>query len=118
LRIVKEYNLEARTEKFAADCRSFVRRVTQEIPNREDIKQLVRSSGSVAANYIEANERLGDKDFVMKLKISRREAKESRLWLSLILSEGQTLIDEKERLLKESHELRSILSSIINSHKG
>lgn len=115
---MKEYDLESRTEKFAADCRAFVRQVDQDIPNREDIKQLVRSSGSVAANYIEANERFGERDLLMKLRTSRREAKESRLWLSLILATGKELLNEKERLVRECYELRKILSSIINKRGG
>ncbi len=72
---------------------------------------MVRSSGSVAANYIEANERLGKKDFLMKLKISRKEAKESQLWL--IQTNQSELIVEKQRLIGEGSELRRILSAII-----
>lgn len=108
------YDLEERTERFAADCRAFVRRIEKDIPNFEDSKQLVRSSGSVAANYIEAIEPLGKKDSQMKLKISRKEAKESRLWLRLIQTNQSELIIEKERLTRESNELRKILSAIIN----
>jgi four helix bundle protein len=105
------YDLEERTERFAADCRAFVRRVEKDIPNFEDSKQMVRSSGSVAANYIEANERLGKKDFLMKLKISRKEAKESQLWL--IQTNQSELIVEKQWLIGEGSELRRILSAII-----
>lgn len=112
--LVMEYSLEKRTEAFAADCRSFVRRVEWDIPNMEDCKQLVRSSGSVAANYIEANECLGDKDLLMRLKISRKEAKESRLWLSLIMTKQPELVIEKQRLTNECNELKNILSAIIN----
>jgi four helix bundle protein len=81
--------------------------------NFEDGKQLVRSSGSVGANYIEANEKLGDKDFLFRLKISRKEAKESKYWLRLlkvINPEKQEIAD----LIKEAEQLRKILSSIIN----
>lgn len=60
------------------------RKLEINIWNREDIKQVVRSSGSVAANYIEANEKLGDKDFLMKLRICKKEIKETILWLRLI----------------------------------
>ena len=111
---VKEYDLERRTEQFAADCRALVRSVEKDIPNFEDSKQLVRASGSVAANYIEASEPLGSRDFLMKLKISRKEAKESRLWLSLIKTKQPDLSDQKERLIGECIELRKILSAIIS----
>jgi len=45
------------------------------------LNSLVRASGSVGANYIEANESLSKKDFLMRVKICRKEAKESRYWL-------------------------------------
>ena len=116
--LVMEYSLEKRTEAFAADCRSFVRRLEKDIPNIEDCKQLVRASGSVAANYLEANESLGDKDLLMRLKISRKEAKESRLWLSLIMTKQPELVTEKQRLTNECNQLRNILSAIINKRLG
>ncbi|MCE5276728.1 MAG: four helix bundle protein [Planctomycetaceae bacterium] len=77
----KPYDLEERTFEFARDVRLLVKRITLTIANIEDCKQLIRSSGSVGANYIEANESLGKKDFQMHVKISRKEAKESRYWL-------------------------------------
>ncbi|MFZ0599290.1 MAG: four helix bundle protein, partial [Flavobacterium sp.] len=81
--------------------------------NIEDSKQLVRSSGSVGANYIEANEKLGDKDLIFRLKISRKEAKESKYWLRLLqeLNPDQKILSES--LLFEIEELRKILSAII-----
>jgi four helix bundle protein len=59
------------------DCR-------RTIGNVEDAKQFIRASGSIGANYIEANEAIGKKDFVMKIKICRREAKETYYWLRLL----------------------------------
>lgn len=73
----KIYDLEERTFEFARNTRLFVRKLEINIWNREDIKQLVRSSGSVAANYIEANEKLGEKDFLLKLRICKKEVKET-----------------------------------------
>ena len=83
------------------------------VSNIEDAKQLVRSSGSVGANYIEANEKLGDKDLLFRLKIARKEAKESKFWLQLLndLNPDQKLASEL--LLYEVEELRKILSAII-----
>lgn len=65
----KIYNLEERTFVFARDCRFLVRDLKNTISNIEDGKQLVKSSGSVGANYIEGNEKLGDKDLKFRLKI-------------------------------------------------
>lgn len=69
---------------FAKECRLYIRSLPKTTINIEDGKQLIRSSGSVGANYIEANEKLGDKDLVFRLKISRKEAKESKFWLRLL----------------------------------
>lgn len=113
----KRYDLEDRTLQFASDMRLFTRKLPKDIANNEDIKQLVRSSGSVGANYIEANEALSKKDFIMRAKISRKEAKESIFWLKL-LSVPNNLSTEHSRLLKEAGELLKILSAILrNSEK-
>jgi four helix bundle protein len=109
------YNLEERTFEFAKKVRSFIKKIPKTISNIEDAKQLTRSSGSVGANYIEANESLSKKDFLMRAKISRKEAKESKYWLRLIDTQEQKEI-EKDRatLVQESTELVQIFSSIIN----
>lgn len=110
----KIYDLEDRTKKFAKDCRTLVRNILKDIPNREDGKQLIRSSGSVAANYIEANEALSQKDFVYRVKVCRKEAKESRLWLDLVSLTDQNEIDLQKRLFQETTELVKIFSTIIS----
>lgn len=80
----KQYDLEKRTLQFAKDVRNLVKKVQKTISNIEDGKQLIRSSGSVGANYTEANESLSKKDFIMRIMICRKEAKESEYWLQLI----------------------------------
>jgi four helix bundle protein len=79
---------------------------------------VVRSSGSVGANYREANEALSKKDFLMRMKISRKEAKESEYWLRLI-NETNDLEnhDEAEALIQEATELKKIFSAIIEKSK-
>jgi len=79
----KHYDLEERTFEFAQNCKNYVKKLPRTISTIEYGKQLIRSSGSVAANYIEANEALSKKDFIMRIKISRKETKESSLWLRL-----------------------------------
>jgi len=112
------YDLEARTLKFAKDVRNFVRKLLRTISNIEDSKQLVRSSGLIGANYIEANEALSKKDFSMRIKISRKEAKESCFWLSLIyVGNNSTLEGEREKLLDESKQLTKIFGSIVEKSK-
>lgn len=112
----KKYDLEERTFDFAKDCRKYVKSLKTSIGNLEDGKQLIRSSGSVGANYIEANEKLGEKDFQFRLRIARKEAKESGYWLRL-LKEMNPDDDLVKDLIKESLELRRILSSILNKVK-
>lgn len=96
----KKYDLEERTFEFARDVRAFVKSLTRSIANIEDAKQVIRSSGSVGANYIEANEALSKKDFKMRIKISRKEAKESRYWLRLVDSLTQVRIGTSMKIAR------------------
>src|SRR4051812_8164864 len=80
----KPYDLEQRTELFAKRVRAFVKKLTRIDANVIDGRQILRSSGSMAANYIEANESLGKKDFLMRIRICRKEAKETGLWARLL----------------------------------
>jgi four helix bundle protein len=109
----KPYDLEERTFLFARECRIYIQKLPKTISNIEDGKQLVRSSGSVGANYIEANEKLGEKDLSFRLKIARKEAKESKYWLRLLQELNPELKEISENLLFEVEELRKILSVII-----
>ena len=108
----KRYDLEERTAVFAERSRAFVKSLPRTISNVEDAKQFIRASGSIGANYIEANEAIGKKDFVMKIKICRREAKESRYWLRLIDVNGK-LATEKNHLKNEADELMKIFGAIV-----
>jgi four helix bundle protein len=110
----KVYNLEERTYLFAKNCRLLIQKLPKTVSNVDDAKQLAKSSGSIAANYIEANEKLGDKDFKFRLKIARKEAKESILWLRLLKDLNAKFETELTQLLDEADELRKILSAIIN----
>ncbi len=108
----KRYDLEERMFEFAKASRAFVKQLPRTISNIEDVKQFIRASGSIGANYIEANEAIGKKDFVMKIKICRREAKESRYWLRLIDTDGR-LEGDQARLLDEADELMKIFGAIV-----
>ncbi|NOQ24041.1 MAG: four helix bundle protein [Bacteroidales bacterium] len=114
----KTYDLEERTFLFAKEVRLFIKTLEKTIANNEDAKQVVRSSGSVGANYIEANESLSKKDFVYRIKISRKEAKESTYWLRLINETNENLNKQMvEKLIQESTELKKIFSAIIEKSK-
>jgi four helix bundle protein len=110
----KQYDLEERTYQFAKRVRAFVRLLPKTLSNSEDVKQLVRSSGSVGSNYIEANESVSKKDFVLRIKISRKESKESRYWLRLLnTGDSAHLEKEREELISESTELMKIFGAIL-----
>jgi four helix bundle protein len=110
----KQYDLEERTLNFAKRVRIFLKKLSRTIGNIEDGKQLTRSSGSIGANYIEANESLSKKDFVMRIKICRKEAKETKYWLLLVdIGNNQELEKEQQELIKEATELMMIFSSIM-----
>jgi four helix bundle protein len=115
-KIKKIYDLEDRIFEFAKAVRDFVKSISKIISNIEYGKQLIRSSASVGANYIEANESLGKKDFLMRIRISRKEAKESRYWLRLITI-NKILKENRNRLVQESTELINIFGSIITKSK-
>lgn len=112
----KLFDLAERTAKFARACRIFIKGLPKTTANTEDTKQLVRSSGSVAANYLEADEALSKKDFVMRIKICRKEARESRLWLDL-LEVTPELSETRLDLVKEAYELVKIFNAIVGKSK-
>ncbi len=109
----KTFDLEERTMRFAKRVRAYVKELPKTVASIEDSKQLIRSSGSVGANYIEANEALSKKDFFMRIKICRKEAKESRYWLELLEPVPPNLSGEQGYLSQEATELMKIFNSII-----
>jgi four helix bundle protein len=110
-----KYDLEERTYQFAKNVGIFLKTIEKNIVNNEYSKQLARSSGSVGANYIEANESLGEKDYLLHLRISRKEAKESVFWLRLIKEVNLGKYDDiASELINEATELKKIFSAIIN----
>lgn len=102
-----DYDSENRTLEFAKRVRIFVKRLSITTANIEDSKQLIKSSGSVGANYIEANEAFSKKDFYHRIKISRKESKESGYWLKLVfISEDQKELENgKKRFNSRSNRI-------------
>lgn len=112
----KHYDLEERTFNFARRVVNYVDKLPKTITTVEIGKQLVRAAGSVGANYIEANESLSKKDFVLRIKISRKEAKESRYWLKLSIPRTDQE-EEKNLLAQEATEIMKIFGSILEKSK-
>jgi four helix bundle protein len=109
----KPRDREQRTFLFAQSVRAFVKRLPRTIGNIEDVRQLVRASGSVAANWIEADEALSKRDFLVRVKICRKEAKESRL-----IEADPPNSKSREELSAEARELTLIFSAIISKTSG
>jgi four helix bundle protein len=115
---IKIYNLEDRTFQFAMSVRNFIKKIQRTLSNVEYCKQLIRSSASVGANYIEANEALSNKDFYYRIKICKKEAKESKFFLKLVdIENDKQLGEEQSSLINEANELVLIFSSIIRKEK-
>lgn len=115
----RPYDLEERTELFAREVRQFVKRLPRTLANSEDARQLIKASGSVGANYIEANEALSRKDFLVRVKICRKESKESAYWLRLVdTGDAEPLSRECLALVQEATELLKIFSAIIQKSGG
>jgi len=116
----KQYDLEERTFQFAKNVALMTKKLPKNISNLEYGKQVIRASGSIGANYIEANEALSKKDFVMRIKISRKEVKESAFWLRLINETNDlefALAKEVKALFNEAIELKKIFSAILIKSK-
>jgi len=113
----KPYDLEERTRLFAKDIISFSGALPRTIANIEIVKQMVMAAGSVGANYIEANESLSKKDFGVRIKICRKEAKEAKYWLSLLEVRNGDMEDRRKRLAGEATELLRIFSSMVAKFK-
>lgn len=112
----KPYDLEGRTFRFAKSAFQYFKRLPKNTVNVEVIKQGIRASGSVGANFIEANEAFSRKDFLMRVKICRKEAKESIYWLRLSEPKEEQL-NERDALITEATELMKIFGAIIEKSR-
>ncbi len=109
----RRYDLEERTENFAKDVIALCNGLPKSTVNVELMSHLVRSAGSVGANYIEAHDGLSQKDFVHRIRICRKEAKESRYWLRLLAPTKSQFESHMASLAQESTELMNIFGAIL-----
>lgn len=116
--MTKYFDLEERTYQFAKNVYILCKKIKNSYLSNEYVNQLVRASSSVGANYREANDALGKKDFSFRMRISRKEAKESTFFLRLMKETETTGLDSEFNLLiQESIELTKIFSAIIEKSK-
>ncbi len=113
----KHYDLEERTLTFLKNVIKLCKKLPRDTVNLELTKQLVRSAGSVGANYREANESISKKDLNLRIRISRKEAKESHFWLQGLAEANSTFKEEIEPLIQEGLELARIFTAIMNKTK-
>lgn len=106
-------DLEDRTLEFTRRIVDLCNRIPRTPSSVEIVRQVVRSAGSVGANYREANEKLSKKDFILRIRIARKEAKETTYWLEVLKSAVPNFGVEMDPLIRESEELRNILSAIL-----
>ena len=109
----KVYDLEERTALFGESVIDFVKTLPQDRVNNELISQIVRSSTSIGANYMEADGAESRKDFRHKIAICKKESKETKHWLRMIARANPGKKDPCKRLWKEAQELTLIFSSIL-----
>ena len=110
----KYFDLEERTFQFAKSVAMFIKRLPNNFSNNEYSVQIVRASGSVGVNYIEANESISKKDFVFRIKICRKESMESAYWLRLINeTNDDSLSADRKKFWVEANELKRIFCAIL-----
>lgn len=114
----KIYDLEERTAKLAEAIIELMKRISINPINKRPVEQVVGSSGSIAANYCEANEAESKKDFVHKVGICKKEIKETKLWLRLLATANPEFAEDFKNLQQETQELLLIFSKIIKTSRG
>lgn len=114
----KEYPLEERTYKFSQSVIGFVKKIKPSIVNNPLISQVVRSSTSIGANYVEANNASSKKDFQNKIFICKKEAQETKYWLRLIADNNLELENEASELVDEVQQLSMIFQKIISTMRN
>jgi len=112
-----KYDLEDRTFKYALAIRACISSAKWTREQWTDIDQVLRSSGSIAANYIEANNAVSKPDFILRIRIAKKEASESMLWLRLLeaTSQDDSIKTTLHSLFQEADELTRIIATILRN---
>ena len=113
----KTYDLEERTAKFGEDVIRFCRQIPQNTITIPIISQLIKAGTSIGANYCEADDAESKKDFNHKIGICKKEARETKHWLRMIVVTNPELKGEARKLWLEAKELNLIFNAIVRSSK-
>ncbi len=114
----KVFDLTERTARFGEEVIGLTKRVPKTTVTRPIVSQLVRSSTSVGANYMEAGAAQSGRDFDHKIGICKKEARETLHWLRMLAAADESFKPEGRRLWQEAHELVMIFSAILKKRRG
>jgi four helix bundle protein len=106
------FDLEERTARFGESIIAFAKRVPQNVLTTPLIGQVVRAGTSVGANYCEADDAESKKDFRHKIGLCRKESRETKYWLRMIVAAEPSIRQEAGTLWKEAKELNLIFGAI------
>ena len=112
-KVKRNYDLFDRTSKFGSEIIIFVKGIKENNINKSIINQLIRSATSIGANYMEADCAESKKDFIHKIGISKKEAKETTHWLHMLATAEPDEAEKCRKLWQEAHELTLIFSAIV-----
>jgi four helix bundle protein len=107
------FDLEERTALFGEHVIVFARSIPAGEITNVLIRQLVRSGTSVGANYCEANDAGSKKDFRHKIGLCRKESKEAKHWIRMIVAAEPALREAARELWQEAKELNLIFGRIL-----
>jgi four helix bundle protein len=108
----KHYDLDERTAKFGLAVIALAKSISRTTVTAPLISQLVRSGTSVGANYIEADDAGTRKEFRHRIFICKREARETKYWLRMLVAADHSCAADARRLWKEAKELHLIFAAI------
>jgi len=111
----KDKEIYTRIDRFVIATLSIIKLLPRNLINIEILKQLIRSVMSIGANAREGQTAQTRKEFARSFSICKREAKETRYWLWILLNQNPQYKHKINPLIKEYDELVAIISSIILS---
>lgn len=113
-----KFDLEERTKKFSVAIILFLKDWNQDALTKPIINQLTKSATSIGANYCEANGAESRQDFLHKVGICRKEARETRYWLKIIEESFPEFQNKSREFYREAEELTLIFSAIAKTTKN
>ena len=108
----RAFDLAERTAKFGEAIIAFAKEVPRTAVTLPLVSQLVRAGTSPGANYCEADEAVSRKDFRHNISTCKKEARETKYWLRMIVAAAPEMKAKARPLWQEAHELHLIFATI------